>query len=97
MVYIPVLLNHPCLVQLGNGGFEFGIPLLAETACQRFFQKFIHGQSQFLAFGACCLADAPAVIVEAGQAVGKFLFADRVESAAYGLAELCLAGAVSLF
>lgn len=75
------------LFQLLGGQYQLFVPCFAEASCQRFLQKAVYRQSELSALLHGSTADVPAVVVECGDTACQCSLADRVEGAAYGLAE----------
>ena len=71
-----------------NGSLQLFIPRFAKTTSQGGFQKAIEGQTQFLAFAASRIADAPAVIIESYIAIAQSLFANGIQGAGDRLAPI---------
>ena len=78
-----------------DGSLQLLIPRSAKTASQGGFQKAIEGQTQFLAFAASRIADAPAVIIESYVTIAQSLFANGVQGAGDRLAPIRMLFAIS--
>ena len=85
----------PHRLECVDSSLQLFIPRFAKTASQRSFQKAIEGQTQFLAFAASRIADAPTVIIESYIAIAQSLFANGVQGTRDGFAPIRMLFAIS--